>query len=365
MTNSGASARNFTRNWRLLVVLAALIAAVAPSAPTGVERVYSQGFYPAVQVHLTDVSNRFGASLMDALIAALAVAWVVALALDIRRADSSTWLRVAGRTTVRTIVGAAVLYLVFLAIWGLNYRRQPLIAKLRFESGDVSARSAAHFAALTIDRANALHARAHAVLSDPVDWLRSPLATEFARVQHELGASTPAVAGRPKRTLFDWYFRRAAVDGMTDPFFLETLVARDLLPVERPFVVAHEWSHLAGYADESEANFLGWLTCVRAGGEFEYSGWLFLYGEMMRVVSPADAGGLPQLQSGPRADLQAIAARVRRNVSPRLARAGWIVYDRYLKANRIEAGAASYGLVVRLTLGAQFGPGWTPLIRTP
>ena len=33
---------------------------------------------------------------------------------------------------------------------------------------------------------------------------------------------------------------------------------------ERPFVIAHEWAHLAGYADESEANFVAWLTCRRA-----------------------------------------------------------------------------------------------------
>ena len=50
---------------------------------------------------------------------------------------------------------------------------------------------------------------------------------------------------------------------MTDPFFLETLLAPDLLDVERPFVIAHEWGHLAGYADESEANFIAWLACRR------------------------------------------------------------------------------------------------------
>ena len=50
---------------------------------------------------------------------------------------------------------------------------------------------------------------------------------------------------------------------MTDPFLLETLLAPDLLDVERPFVIAHEWAHLAGYADESEANFVAWLP---AGG---------------------------------------------------------------------------------------------------
>ena len=31
---------------------------------------------------------------------------------------------------------------------------------------------------------------------------------------------------------------------------------------ERPFVIAHEWSHLGGLADEGEANLAGWLACL-------------------------------------------------------------------------------------------------------
>ena len=56
-----------------------------------------------------------------------------------------------------------------------------------------------------------------------------------------------------------------------------------------------------------------------------------------------------------------IADRVRQHVNPRVSAAGWRVYDRYLKANRVEAGTASYAEVVRLALGVRFGPDWTPL----
>src|SRR5262249_38737750 len=147
-------------------------------------------------------------------------------------------------------------------------------------------------------------------------------------------------------------------------YFLETLVAGDLLPVERPFVLAHEWSHLAGYAEESEASFVGWLTCVRAGDEHAYSGWLFLYGETIFSLGADDRRTLPELAAGPRADRRAISERFRRNVSPRVSAAGWLVYDRFLKANRVEAGAASYADVVRLVLGAKFGPDWKVQLRS-
>ena len=152
------------------------------------------------------------------------------------------------------------------------------------------------------------------------------------------------------------YFRPAAVDGATDPFFLETLVASELLPFERPFVVAHEWSHLAGFADEGEANFMGWLTCARADAPAQYSGWLFLYGELARDLSRRErADVVSRLAAGPRADLRAIAARLARDVRPQVSAAAWRVYDEYLKANRVEAGAASYEQVVRLVLGTALG----------
>ena len=64
---------------------------------------------------------------------------------------------------------------------------------------------------------------------------------------------------------------------MVNPFGLEVIANPDLLPFERPFVAAHEWGHLAGYADEAEANFVGWLTCVRASPSQQYSGWFYLY----------------------------------------------------------------------------------------
>jgi hypothetical protein len=141
---------------------------------------------------------------------------------------------------------------------------------------------------------------------------------------------------------------------------LETLVATTLLPFERPFVVAHEWSHLAGLADEGDANFVAWLACVRASPPSQYSGWLFLYSELAGAMdADVRADVAARLAAGPRDDLAAIRTRIVQQVSPRLATAGRRVYDRYLKANRVESGIASYGHVVRLVLGVRFGPDWT------
>jgi hypothetical protein len=259
-----------------------------------------------------------------------------------------------GRILMRTGFMAATLYLAFVAVWGLNYRRVPLTEKLRFDSSAVTLDGARALAATAVERLNASHRAAHAIGWPPGS--EATLEEAFRSAQRVLGASRLAVAGRPKRTMLDLYLRRASVEGMTGPYFLETLVASRLLPFERTFVVAHEWAHLAGFADESEANFVGVLTCLGGDEAARYSAWLFLYSQVSSGLPREDRSALgARLADGPRADLRAIADRVGRDVNPRVAAAGWRVYDQYLKANRVEAGTASYAEVVKLILGTPLG----------
>jgi hypothetical protein len=343
-----------TTVWILCILAGACSAALVPLPAGIVERWYSAGVYPPLQRVVTSLSNLFPFALLDVLLVVVPVTWIVTAARDVRR--STRRLRTFARWTLRTVAAAAAFYLLFLAMWGLNYRRVPLERKLHFDARAVSATSARDVAQLAVSRLNALFAEAHARTHDDAGAIDPLLAQAFARATRELGTSGTTVPARPKRTVLDLYFRPAGVSGMTNPFFLETLIESDLLPVERPFVVAHEWSHLAGFADEGEANFGGWLTCARGDAAAQYSGWLFLFGELANTV-PRDARPtlIARLDRGPRDDLRAIAARLVRDVKPQVSEAGWRVYDHYLKANRVEAGTASYAQVVRLVLGTGLG----------
>jgi hypothetical protein len=149
---------------------------------------------------------------------------------------------------------------------------------------------------------------------------------------------------------------------MTDPIFLEVILNPDVLQIERPFVLAHEWAHLAGYADESEANFVAWLTCIRGDPLAQYSGWVSTYGHAVGGVPREARRSLQPLESGPRDDLRAISARYNRS-SPRVRAAARDVYDGYLRANRVAEGIGSYDAVLRLMLGTRFDPEWTPRSR--
>ena len=349
---------------RIALIAAALGAALTPLPRTMVERLYSRGLYPVIQPRLTSLANRVDVALFDValvvLTAAVLALWIIAL----RRTPRGTILKTLRRLLLNTGAIAAVVYFWFLAAWGLNYQREPLRTQLDFQDERVTDESVRALARRDVDEMNRLHDAAHRAGWADFAGTAARLDAPFDRVQRELAMSWRAASGRPKRSLLDFYFRRVAVDGMTDPFFLETLANQGRLPLERPFVVAHEWGHRAGYAEESEANFLAWLICMRGGDATRYSAWISLFGTIVSAL-PADQRDAEsqRLQSGPREDLRAMAERINREVNPDASRAGYAVYDRFLKANRVRSGVRSYNEVIRLLLGTRFNPDGSPVLR--
>ena len=328
-----------------------------------VERAYSRGVYPIVEPALTALSNLAWFALFDVTVVLTLVLIVVRWTLALRRKTRHLGPTL-GFLAVDTAAIAAVLYLWFFGVWGLNYQRLPLREQLDYREERITPDALRALANQTVGALNALHSDAHAAGWPELPAISASLESAFVHAQRDLAMSWTARPGRPKRTLFNFYFTRVAVDGMTGPFFLETLTNQTLLPFERASTVAHEWSHLAGYADESEANFVGWLVCMRGPVSAQYSGWLSLYGTVAGALPRSERDEIVRtLDEGPRNDLRAVSDRIRRHVVPAASRAGYAVYDRFLKANRVEAGVRSYGEVLRLLLGTRFEENGAPALR--
>ncbi|PYQ72808.1 MAG: hypothetical protein DMG01_23540, partial [Acidobacteria bacterium] len=105
------------------LVVVAIGAALAPLPAPIVERVYSTRVYVALQSLLTALSNVVPIALFDVLFFGVLAVWIGLAVADVRRRG---WVRASGSIGVRTLTWSAALYLVFLATWGLNYRRVPL-----------------------------------------------------------------------------------------------------------------------------------------------------------------------------------------------------------------------------------------------
>ena len=350
--------------WRVALLIVAAAAAFVPIPPSTIEAIYSDRLFPIYQIVATSVSNRVAFALFDVLVVGATVCWLLLTIGDILLARRAGWLQALLRMVWRTATIAGVAYIAFLLTWGFNYRRVRLEDKLQFDQSRISTDAATALAGQAVGQLNALYEPAHRMGWVPPHVIDRRLADAFALGRRDLGSTAATLPGVPKSTLLDTYFRRAGVAGMTDPYFLETFVASDLLPFELPFVVAHEWGHLAGFADEGEANFLAFLTCLHGTPAHQYSGWLSLYSEVVGGLDRKAAAEVSaKLDSGPREDLRAIRDRLMQNVNPRVSAAGWRVYDQYLKANNVEAGAASYAEVVRLILGTKFTGDWKPQLK--
>lgn len=335
---------------RLVVVAMAALVAVAPRPALLVDSAYSRGLYPPLQRALTAGSNLVPVAVFDLVVIA-ALAWLAwRWTQVVRRWPKRRWLAV-GDATVATATLAAGLYLWFVVAWGLNYARPPMEVRLTLPPFDVSEADVEALLDDSVRAVNAGHAAAHA---DQVDE-SAAVAEALAHVDARDGRPGPITPGRPKPTLLAPYFRMAGVDGLTAPFALETLLNPDLTPMERPFVLAHEWAHLAGQADEAEANFAAWRALAAAPSpRLRYSAWLFLLSETAgQVAGEPRRAVLQRLDDGPRADLAAIAARARDRVDV-VQRVGWRVYDRYLRSQGVADGVRSYSRVVRLVVLAQY-----------
>jgi hypothetical protein len=350
---------------QVAVVGLAVAAAVFPVPAWVADGVYGARVFPWLQWRLTGVTNLVPFAVLDVVLVA-AVLWFVWGAVAVVRGGKGRRLATFWRWEWRYAVALAITYLAFLAAWGLNYQRLPLASGLDHASSRVTPESVRAFA----DVALAEVIRHRGALGDaplrpePRAAVARALEPAFHETARLLGVPGPVRPGVPKLTLLDAHYTRAGVSGMTDPLFLETLLASNLLPHELPVVLAHEWGHLAGFARESDASFFGWLVCLRGDARAKYSAWLPM---LLRALAALDRDVRRDLASRlPRAvrdDLDAARVRDERDLVRLVTNVSQKTYDQYLKANRVQSGIRNYGEVLELVVGTRFEDGWIPSRR--
>ena len=283
------------------------------------------------------------------------------------------WTR-RGRTRVVPLALAAAgacaaVWLVFLAAWGWHYQVPTLERRYGLSHGVATEDTGASFARATVAQLNALHAHAHAEPWPSRRDLPSVLRPRMEAVLPTLGATSMPALPEPRHTLMDWYFRSAGIDGMTNPFGLEVIVGAEVLPVELPALVAHEYAHLAGFADEADASVVAWLAGQGGGPALRYSSALAVLPHLVSGLSlDTRRDVLAAVAPGPRADLEAIGRRLSRQ-RPWVRALAWWSYDGFLRANRVEEGVARYDAVARVLIAAadpvsgsltRYPPPWPP-----
>jgi hypothetical protein len=332
----------------LALIGLAIVAATAP-LPAWVVAAYADRMYPPVQAGLSALSNLTRVPLFDVLLIGGVAAFAIGLAWCVRqcRRRRSGWP--AAAFALRTAMILAIVYLWFLAAWGLNYRRAPIETRLAtVDASRVTPAAVRALAERAVAEANRLHGEAHANGFPALDEIPPALLRSLGDVERELGRSRATLPTRPKRPLTAPYMRAVGVSGMLAPLLLETYLNPDLTGPERPYVLAHEWAHLSGFAPEDDASFIGVVVALRADAVAQYSAWLSLVFDAASQLPPTTRDlVLEPLAEGPRRDQRAIAARLARRV-PVVDRASWAAYDRAIKSQGATQGVAGYGRVIQL-----------------
>ena len=325
--------------------------------PAGwIERAYVNGAYPQWQHVAHAITNPLPWSLGD--VAALAgltvIVWRIVVFARLRRkrgADVAALL-----LTVAAIAGVYALW--FELSWGWNYARAPIEARTQFDAARVTAKNAAALRARAMAQMNALAGAAHVRADVPLD-LSALRAAWLPAVARAGNAWEPEVGGA-KPTIADPFMLATGTSGFINPLTLNVALASDLLWFERPFDYAHEWSHVAAYAREDEANYLAIVTCLRsADPAVRYAGWFELFLYLPQKKRYAHREFVPQVW----ADFAALRKRNARHINTLLAHWSWRTYNAYLKSNRIASGVENYDEVTRLMLGVPLDSSGLPVAR--
>jgi Protein of unknown function (DUF3810) len=338
------------------IVVAVAIKVFTPSAQW-VETHYSNGAYPAIDRAVRAITGPLPFCLGDVLFA-IAVVWLVRWWIVAFRRASGPWWQTAARVVLRTFAIACAIFSWFVFSWGYGYSRVSLADKIPVHNDRTDEDSVGRFADRVNDELSRDADPAHKDMLDD-EQVAQRLVPTFEATIHRLGDRSTFPPPRIKPTLFQPMLQASATTGFTDPWTHEVNVDASLFFFERPAVYAHEWSHLSGFNDEAEANFISVIACTTSNEPLlKYSGWLLVWENLPQDVHLTHSMGKTAYD-----DIMAIRARFARQVNKQVEHASQSAYDSYLKSNHVKAGYASYQLFIRWMTGADFDRAGLPVVR--
>ncbi|AHF15378.1 hypothetical protein NIASO_09870 [Niabella soli DSM 19437] len=349
--------RSRGKKWIILVVLA-LIIKVLSLFPAQIEKFYTQGFYSGVSKSLRFLFGWLPFSIGDVLYTGLIILVIVLLARVIKRLlkgklRSIRW----GKHLNNTLLAMLGLYIIFYALWGLNYSRPGIEKQFGL--------NVAHITVKDLDTlVQTLHARINrdaaamtvrdrdSLLNTRFLFKQSNVAYRVAKKEYPFLNNTPVSV---KPSLFSEAMNYIGIQGYYNPFSGEAQVNTTIPVFLLPSVVTHEIGHQVGYAKESEANFMSFLTSRKHPSiHFQYSTdfvmYLYAASELYRLdsvkVKQYDSTLHPQVKKDIKTYI-GFYKKYQNRIEPVIH---WL-YGNYLRANNQPSGNRSYDEVVIWLIG--------------
>lgn len=259
---------------------------------------------------------------------------------------------------------AASLFLSYTLCCGINYGHTSFSESAGLETAPYSAEELARLCDYLTEKVNLLApqmARNAEGVSVMENEKKTLIPKRAQKAMQNLGTIYPEMDGYyplPKPLRFSYILSIQNLTGVYSPFTIEANYNSDMTDYNQPFTACHELSHLRGFMQEEEANFLAFLACIHADdAQFQYSGyllgWLYATNQLYHADYSAYEKIYDKLDKQALADLRANDA-FWNQYDGRVAEVASQVNDSYLKANGQSDGVVSYDRMVDLMMAYDF-----------
>ena len=345
-----------------LLIMAALLMALRKIP--GFAVFYSANIYPIFQGSLGRLSGLVPFSLSELILYALPIILIIDIVLIIR---SKT--RGFKGLLKRMLLLVSVIAFLYSANCGVNYYNTSFLeaeslSAAEYETSDEQKNLLVEFCEFTASKLQESSMAVYYRDEYPVESVEEiyPRGRELADLSvsamKRLGNLYPSLAGfypRPKALVISRPFSNMGVTGIYSPFTIEANYNSEMPAYNFPYTACHELSHLKGYMDEGEANFIGWLACINSDQPaFNRSGYLiaWIYGgnELMkvdrkeydRIYATLPENAIKELKDN---------SEFWNTHETKASEVQDIINDAYLQYNGLEEGILSYDRVLVMMLG--------------
>lgn len=252
---------------------------------------------------------------------------------------------------------ASVLWFLFVTCSGINYQRTSFAESAGMEAEEYTLTELKGTSLWLTQKVNEYAAR---MVRDEDGVMCLSLSLDetgqvAAQAMEALGNTYPLLSGSypsPKPVTFSRILSLLSLTGVYSPLTIEANYNREMTAYNIPFTVCHELSHLKGFMQEQEANFIAFLACEQSrNADFCYSGYMMAWIHCTNALYDASRTDYSEVRAllceEAVVDLTANSAFWNSNDGT-LAEVSSQVNDTYLKANGQSSGVLSYEEVVDL-----------------
>ena len=323
-----------------LAVITFIITLLLRQQPEVTEKCYAQGIYPYIASLLSTLSSLFPFSLDDIFYAVLIFTPLVLLISIFTKRIK--W-KAAGKFLLNIL---ASVYILFYVLWGFNYFRSPLPERLGIKDREPDTEEFVQFIRQYVAELNQLHCDFDTINKAETNRIIEETYQKLAPV---LQFEYPMGKRPDKKITFSSFYAKSGITGYFGPFFNEVHVNKKVLPIEYPFVLAHEKAHQLGVTSEAEANFYSWLVCTHSSSQqIRYSAKLFISFHFFRQARGLEdyKNLVAEISPEVQADIDRISEHWKKLRNATMDKTASKLNDAYLKHNNIKSGIKDYTGVV-------------------